>query len=249
MSRKTGPRCGVSASRNASAARAPMVAGSFRVHAAFVTGPRSAGWSNSCNEPEPHRASGARPPTTTIGAPLKNPVANADTALVTPGPAVTAANPGVRFSRPVASAAKTAVASWRTSSRRTAPSRSAAAPIGCGVEPLLAADRRVVQREDVGTREGEQRGGTVGARRGDDVVPTVAGDLRIRSCSRCFHRDGARAPAGDASAASTSCGGWGSAPSQGTGPVGGPGPPIRNLAPVPVEWLGVAGVAGRPRAP
>ena len=137
MSRNTGPRCGVRASRKASAARAPMVTGSFTVQAAFVTGPSSAGWSNSCNEPVPQRASGARPPTTTIGAPLNRPVARADTALVTPGPAVTAAKPGVRVRRPVASAAKTAVASWRTSSSRTAPSRSADCRSGAASNPCL----------------------------------------------------------------------------------------------------------------
>ena len=49
------------------------------------------------------------------------------TALVTPGPAVTAASPGVRVSRAVASAAKTAVCSCRTSTRRTGcPPRTAA---------------------------------------------------------------------------------------------------------------------------
>ena len=46
-------------------------------------------------------------------------------ALVTPGPAVTAANPGVRVSLPIASAAKTAVCSWRTSMSRMGPSAAA----------------------------------------------------------------------------------------------------------------------------
>ena len=42
----------------------------------------------------------------------------ADTTLVTPGPAVTTARPGERVRRPVPSAAKAAVASWRTSISR-----------------------------------------------------------------------------------------------------------------------------------
>ena len=41
------------------------------------------------------------------------------TEFVTPGPAVTAASPGVRVSRAVASAANTAVCSCRTSTSRT----------------------------------------------------------------------------------------------------------------------------------
>ena len=41
------------------------------------------------------------------------------TELVTPGPAVTTASPGVRVSRAVASAANTAVCSCRTSTSRT----------------------------------------------------------------------------------------------------------------------------------
>ena len=73
----------------------------------------------------PHRPAGDRPPSTTIGEPLNHALVMALTVLVTPGPAVTTANPGVRVNLPVASAAKAAVASWRTSINRRGPSRSA----------------------------------------------------------------------------------------------------------------------------
>src|SRR5262249_61821712 len=63
----------------------------------------------------PSRASGARPARTTSGVPLKCAVVTALTPLVTPGPAVITARPEVRVSRAVASAAKTAVCSCRTS--------------------------------------------------------------------------------------------------------------------------------------
>jgi hypothetical protein len=57
--------------------------------------------------------------------PLNHALVMALTAFVTPGPAVTAANPGVRVSLPVASAAKAAVCSCRVSIRRSGPSFSA----------------------------------------------------------------------------------------------------------------------------
>ena len=63
----------------------------------------------------PQRLSGARPPTTTSGEPEKLAWATALTPLVTPGPAVSTARPGVRVSLPIASAANTAVGSCRTS--------------------------------------------------------------------------------------------------------------------------------------
>src|SRR5262252_2243895 len=67
---------------------------------------------------------------TTTGEPLNHAVVTALIALVTPGPAVTTANPGARVRRAVASAANTAVCSCRTSTSRiggsalTAPSYS-----------------------------------------------------------------------------------------------------------------------------
>ena len=50
------------------------------------------------SDPEPQRSSGARPPSTTTGAPLKNAEVIAETPFVTPGPAVSAARPGRRVS-------------------------------------------------------------------------------------------------------------------------------------------------------
>lgn len=49
---------------------------------------------------------------------MKCAVVTAETPLVTPGPAVSTARPGVRVSLARPSAAKTAVCSWRTSTRR-----------------------------------------------------------------------------------------------------------------------------------
>ena len=128
MSRKTGPRCRVVARRKASSTDAPTRPASCSVQARLVMAASNCGWSISCRLPEPHRASDARPPRTTTGAPLKYAVVMALTPFVTPGPAVSTASPGVRSSRAVASAAKTAVCSCRTSTMRiggsalTAPS-------------------------------------------------------------------------------------------------------------------------------
>ena len=118
MSRKTGPRCGDAAVVNASDTAAPISAVRWIVAACLVTGASSGGWSSSCSAPEPQRLSGDRPPITTSGLPLKCAVVMPLTTLVTPGPAVTTARPGVRVSLAVASAANTAVCSCRTSIRR-----------------------------------------------------------------------------------------------------------------------------------
>jgi hypothetical protein len=75
-------------------------------------------WSNSCNEPLPHRISGARPPITTNGDPLKYALVIAEMPLVTPGPAVSAAKPGRRVSLAHPSAANVAVCSCRVSTTR-----------------------------------------------------------------------------------------------------------------------------------
>ncbi len=125
-SRNAGPRCAVVAASNAAAVMAPICAGSWAVAALLVTDDTIGTWSISCRAPAPQRKSGERPPITTIGTALNQALVSPLTALVTPGPAVTAANPGVRVSLAVASAAKTAVASWRTSTRRIGPPRSAA---------------------------------------------------------------------------------------------------------------------------
>jgi len=85
---------------------------------ALVTEAKRGAWSSSWSAPRPQPASGARPPKTTSGAPLKWAWVTGLRALVTPGPAVTTAKPGVRVSFPTASAAKTALASCRTSTIR-----------------------------------------------------------------------------------------------------------------------------------
>ena len=127
-STNTGPRWDEPAALKAScmpSATSPAVG---IVRASFDTGARIGGWSSSWRLPIPHRLSGARPPTTTIGEPANRACATALTPLVTPGPAVSTASPGVRVSFPVASAANAAVCSWRTSTSRiggsalTAPS-------------------------------------------------------------------------------------------------------------------------------
>ena len=83
-------------------------------------------WSISCSEPIPQRASGARPPTTRSGLSLECAAVIAESALVTPGPAVTAATPHSRVIFDQPSAAKVAVCSCRVSTIR----------IPCSTEPV-----------------------------------------------------------------------------------------------------------------
>ncbi len=96
------------------------------VTARLVTGATIGTWSSSCSEPEPHRPCGARPPSTTTGEPFIHAAVIALTPLVTPGPAVIAAQPRRRVTFAQPSAANVAVCSWRTSISRksacTAPS-------------------------------------------------------------------------------------------------------------------------------
>lgn len=126
-STKTGPRCEEPASVKASFIPSITSPAVGRVRASFETGARIGGWSSSCRLPDPQRFCGARPPTTTMGEPLNWACAIALTPLVTPGPAVSTASPGTRVSLPVASAAKAAVCSWRTSSSRIGGSAVTAA--------------------------------------------------------------------------------------------------------------------------
>jgi hypothetical protein len=72
--------------------------GSSTVPADFVIDETIGTWSSSCNDPAPHRPCGARPPRTISGEPLKCALVIAETPFVTPGPAVSAASPGVRVS-------------------------------------------------------------------------------------------------------------------------------------------------------
>ena len=85
-------------SRAAACTAAPAWVASFTVAACLVIGAMTGTWSNSCSEPAPHRCSGARPPSTTSGDPLNHADVMADVPLVMPGPAVSAAKPGLRVS-------------------------------------------------------------------------------------------------------------------------------------------------------
>ena len=80
-----------------------------------MTGATSGTWSISCRLPAPQRIAGARPPITMIGEPLKWALVRPEMPLVTPGPAVSTASPGRRWSLATASAANTADCSCRTS--------------------------------------------------------------------------------------------------------------------------------------
>ena len=117
-SRKTGPRCAVSAAVSAAVTAAGISSVSVTVAACLVTGATSGRWSISCRLPAPQRNCGARPASTTTGTPLKYALVKPEMPLVTPGPAVSTASAGRRWSLATASAAKTADCSWRTSSRR-----------------------------------------------------------------------------------------------------------------------------------
>lgn len=112
--------------RKADSTSWPTDSASLAVNDSLVIGPSSGGWSISCSAPLPQRDWGARPPMTTTGEPLKWAVAMPLTPLVMPGPAVSTASPGLLVSLAVASAANTALCSWRTSRMRmsscTAPS-------------------------------------------------------------------------------------------------------------------------------
>jgi hypothetical protein len=101
----------VRAAVNASSTEAATSPTWSTVRASLVTVSSSGGWSNSCRLPLPHFSAGARPPITTSGDPLNCAWVIALTPLVTPGPAVSTASPGVRVSLPSASAANTAVCS------------------------------------------------------------------------------------------------------------------------------------------
>ncbi len=114
-STNVGPRWDEPASVKASSIAGAMSSTLCAVVADFEMVSMMGGWSSSCRLPEPQRLLGARPPTTTSGEPAKLACAMGLTPLVTPGPAVSTARPGVRVSLPIASAANTAVGSWRTS--------------------------------------------------------------------------------------------------------------------------------------
>ncbi len=122
-SRNVGPECGVIATRSASSTRPGISAVPSGVAASFVSGRTNGTWSISCSEPRPQRSAGARPPSTSTGELFDCAEATALSAFVTPGPAVTAATPGVRVTFAQPSAAKAAVCSWRTSTMSMPSSR------------------------------------------------------------------------------------------------------------------------------
>ena len=95
----------------------------------LTCGATSGRWSMSCSAPRPCSAVGAAPPSSITGDCASCAFFSAVIVLVMPGPAVTAATPGMPVSRAVASAANTAVASSRTSTTRM-PRALAALRIG-----------------------------------------------------------------------------------------------------------------------
>ena len=72
-------------------------------------------WSMSCSAPRPLSRVAVAPPKISKGVCASCAFFTAVSVLVTPGPAVTAATPGTPVMRATASAANTALASWRTS--------------------------------------------------------------------------------------------------------------------------------------
>src|SRR5207302_630602 len=195
MSMITGPVRRLSAVRMHSAAVLYASSAESSVRAFLVRLRTTATWSISCSEPIPHRAIGARPPTTKSGLSLPCAWASADAELVTPGPAVTAATPHSRVTLAQPSAAKAADCSCRTSMTRMpysvarvqdhAPGRSErlAEVVGgaCGHRRRFHA---VLQLDDHQTRETEpdeglaQPGAAHAAEPIVDVKPR-AGDRRV----------------------------------------------------------------------
>ena len=92
---RPGRDAAVAARRAASNTIAPAFAGSVTVAADLVIDDRIGTWSSSCNDPAPQRPCGARPPSTTTGDPLNHADVTAETPFVIPGPAVSAASPGL----------------------------------------------------------------------------------------------------------------------------------------------------------
>lgn len=102
---------------------------------------KSESWSMSCSAPRPFCSEAAAPPMSSSGDSAIWAFLMAVTALVTPGPAVTAATPMRPESLETASAAKTAVASCRVSTTRI-PSFSLATRMGEMWPPASAKTKR-----------------------------------------------------------------------------------------------------------
>ena len=114
-SRNVGPECGAIDAASASSTSPAISSGESAVAASLVSGATNGTWSISCSDPIPQRSAGARPPSTTIGDADCCAEAIALMPLVTPGPAVSAATPGVRVTFAQPSAANVAACSWRVS--------------------------------------------------------------------------------------------------------------------------------------
>ncbi len=114
----TGPGTPDCASAKASATAGPRSRTRRIFRKRLTCGSTSGRWSMSCSAPRPCSAVGAAPPISTTGDCASCAFFSAVMVLVMPGPAVTAATPGRPDSRALASAAKTAVTSSRTSTTR-----------------------------------------------------------------------------------------------------------------------------------
>ncbi len=125
----TGPGTPEAASANASSTAGPSSRTRRILMKRLTCGATSGRWSMSCSAPRPCSAVGAAPPIRISGDCASWAFFSAVMVLVMPGPAVTAATPGRPESRALASAAKTAVASSRTSTIRM-PRALAAVRIG-----------------------------------------------------------------------------------------------------------------------
>ena len=110
----TGPGRPDAAHRHARAKSPAIRSGSVQVQDALQTFAASPAWSISWNAPAPGRPDGDAPESSTSGDSAHCATYRADSVLANPGPAVTIATPGRPLSRPMASAACTAAASWRT---------------------------------------------------------------------------------------------------------------------------------------
>ena len=160
-STKVGPRCAVIARRAAWWTTEPAEVGSVTVAADFVIDATTGTWSISCSEPEPHRACAARPPSTTTGEPLNHALVIAETPLVIPGPAVRAANPGP-------------AGELRVRLR----GEGGGLLVARVDDPHVPAARRLVQRPDVPTVQGEHHVGPEAADGSDRLLPGVSLDHR-----------------------------------------------------------------------
>ena len=103
--------------RIALATSMPRRAASVAIQDAFATGAAISAWRSSWKPPRPSWVVSVWPDSSTTGDSCPSAVISAAVALAWPGPPVTMARPGRPVSRPKASAACTAAASWRVCTR------------------------------------------------------------------------------------------------------------------------------------